>query len=291
MSEAKYQLADYKSPLKPIWCPGCGDYGVLSALYRTFVELQIPSHEIACISGIGCSSRLPGYLKTYGFNSVHGRALPIASGVKLARPETTVVAVGGDGDGFSIGGGHMPHAARRNIDMTYICMDNQIYGLTKGQLSPTSAPDVKTKTSAYGSIDTPLNPAALCLAYGVSFLARAFAGDLPGMQKIFLEAVRHPGFAFIQVMSPCVTYIGKEQFEHFRKIGKPVPEDHDPEDRMQAMRLAESVEPLYFGVLYKTRRPTYQEQIDALRARSPKPPADIQAVLAKYTIRRHADAR
>ncbi len=291
MSEPrKFELKDYKSDLKPIWCPGCGDYGVLSALYRALVELQIPPKDVACISGIGCSSRLPGYLKTYGFNSIHGRAIPIASGVKLGSPATTVIAVGGDGDGFSIGGGHLPHAARRNLDMTYICMDNQIYGLTKGQLSPTSPMDLKTKTSAYGSIDRPINPSALCLAYGVSYIARTFSGDLNHMTAVFVDAIRHKGFSFVQVMSPCVTYRGKEQFEYFRNIGKPVPPDHDPADRSAAHRLVESEDPLYMGVIYRAHRPTYAEEQERLRARMKPRGRDIESLFARYVVKRHPAA-
>lgn len=286
----KFALADYKSTLKPIWCPGCGDYGVLSALYRSFVELQIPPKDIACISGIGCSSRLPGYLKTYGFNSIHGRAIPIASGVKLGSPSTTVLAVGGDGDGFSIGGGHLPHAARRNIDMTYILMDNQIYGLTKGQLSPTSPMELKTKTSAYGSIDQPINPSALCLSYGVSYIARTFSGDIEHMVRTFTAAIRHKGFSFIHVMSPCITYMGKEQFDHFRRTGKPVPENHDPADRTAAHTLVESVDPLYMGLLYRADRPTYEEEQARLAARMPKKGRDVDALFAPFIVRRHAAA-
>lgn len=289
-TDRKFALADYKSNLKPIWCPGCGDYGVVSTLYRAFVELQIPPKDIACISGIGCSSRLPGYLNTYGFNSIHGRAIPIASGVKLGSPATTVVAVGGDGDGFSIGGGHLPHAARRNIDMTYILMDNQIYGLTKGQLSPTSPMDLKTKTSAYGSIDTPINPSALCLSYGVSFIARTFSGDINHMLQTFLAAIRHKGFSFVHVMSPCVTYMGKEQFEHFRSVGKPVPAGHDPADRGGAHAIAESVDPLYMGLIYRESRPTYEEEQARLAARMPKRTRDIESLFAKFIVKRHAAA-
>ncbi len=134
----EYQAKDYKSDLKPIWCPGCGDFGVVQAIYRALANVGRPPHEIAFVSGIGCSSRIPGYTTAYGFNSVHGRALPIAQGIKLANPDLLVLVAGGDGDGFSIGGGHVAHAVRRNMDLTYIVMDNQIYGLTKGQLSPTS---------------------------------------------------------------------------------------------------------------------------------------------------------
>src|SRR3954462_10543559 len=163
---------DFKSDLKPIWCPGCGDYGVLAALSRALAAIGRPPHEIAFVSGIGCSSRIPGYTSAYGFNPVHGRALPIAQGIKLASPELLVLVAGGDGDGFSIGGGHVADAIRRNVDLTYIVMDNQIYGLTKGQLSPTSPRGLQSVTSPYGSLEDPVNPLLYVLAYGAHFVAQ-----------------------------------------------------------------------------------------------------------------------
>jgi len=162
----EYTAKDYKSELKPIWCPGCGDFGVVQAIYRALANVGRPPHEIAFVSGIGCSSRIPGYTTAYGFNSVHGRSLPIAQGIKLANPDLLVLVAGGDGDGFSIGGGHVAHAIRRNIDLTYIVMDNQIYGLTKGQLSPTSRRWLPTVSSAHGAMEGPVNPLMYVLGYG-----------------------------------------------------------------------------------------------------------------------------
>ncbi|MGH3053489.1 MAG: thiamine pyrophosphate-dependent enzyme, partial [Gaiellaceae bacterium] len=201
-----HSTKDYQSDLKPIWCPGCGDFGVLSAVYRALANIDRPPHEIAFVSGIGCSSRIPGYTTAYGFNSVHGRALPIAQGIKLANPELLVLVAGGDGDGFSIGGGHVPHAIRRNVDLTYIVMDNQIYGLTKGQLSPTSPRGLKTASSTYGSLEAPVNPLLYVLAYGAGFVAQATPADMVGLVSVIEEGVRFPGFAFINVQSPCVTF-------------------------------------------------------------------------------------
>src|SRR5512144_3262612 len=201
-----YQAKDYKSDLKPIWCPGCGDFGVVQAIYRALANVGRPPHEIAFVSGIGCSSRILGYTTAYGFNSVHGRALPIAQGIKLAHPDLLVLAAGGDGDGFSIGGGHVAHAIRRNVDLTYIVMDNQIYGLTKGQLSPTSARGLKTVSSPFGSLERPVNPLMYVLAYGARFVAQGTPADLPGLASLIEEAIRFPGFAFVNVQSPCVTF-------------------------------------------------------------------------------------
>jgi len=233
---------DFKSDLKPIWCPGCGDFGVLQAIYRSLAAIGRPAHEIAFISGIGCSSRIPGYTTAYGFNSVHGRALPIAQGLKLARPELLVLAAGGDGDGFSIGGGHVPHAVRRNDDLTYIVMDNQTYGLTKGQLSPTAPQGLHTVTSAYGSLELPVNPLLYVLAYGAVFVAQGSPADIAGLTEMIEAAIRYPGFAFVNVQSPCVTYGDEsQQIKVHKAVMKKLADlGHDPTSRSQALERAQS---------------------------------------------------
>ena len=170
---------DYRTELEPVWCARCGDFGVLKGLTQALSDLEVPPEKLGVISGIGCSSRLPGYLRAYSFNSIHGRALPIASGLKLSRPELTVVVVGGDGDGFSIGLGHIPHAIRRNVDLTYLVLDNGIYGLTKGQASPTTSVELKQSLGLAGGEERPLNPVFLVLSSGCGFVARAPAGHLP----------------------------------------------------------------------------------------------------------------
>ncbi len=249
---------DYRSNLTPIWCPGCGDFGVVSAIYRALAAIGRPPHEIAFVSGIGCSSRIPGYTTAYGFNSVHGRALPIAQGIKLANPDLLVLVAGGDGDGFSIGGGHVPHAIRRNVDLTYIVMDNQIYGLTKGQLSPTSPRGLKTVTSSYGSMEDPVNPLLYVLGYGASFVAQGTPADMPGLAAIIEEGVRFPGFAFINVQSPCVTYGEAEaQLKVHKKLMKKLDAiGHDCSDRLRAMDLAQHYgKELYTGIFYRNPNP------------------------------------
>ncbi len=255
----EYVAKDYKSDLKPIWCPGCGDYGVVSAVYRALANIGRPPHEIAFISGIGCSSRIPGYTTAYGFNTVHGRALPIAQGIKLANPDLLVLVAGGDGDGFSIGGGHVAHAIRRNIDLTYIVMDNQIYGLTKGQLSPTSPRGLKTASSAFGSLEDPVNPLLYCLGYGAPFVAQGTPADMEGLAAMIEEGIRYPGFALVNVQSPCVTYgqaeaqvkAQKEVMQSLEKLG------HDPKDRLRAMDLAQDYgKKLYTGVFYRNPTPS-----------------------------------
>ena len=273
-----YTAKDFKSDLKPIWCPGCGDFGVVQAIYRALANIGRPPHEIAFVSGIGCSSRIPGYTTTYGFNTVHGRALPIAQGIKLARPELLVLVAGGDGDGFSIGGGHVAHAVRRNVDLTYIVMDNQIYGLTKGQLSPTSRRGLATVSSAHGAMESPVNPLLYVLGYGAEFVAQGTPADMNGLATIIEEGIRFPGFAFINVQSPCVTYgeegqqlkAHKEKMEPLEKLG------HDPGDLLKALALAtEYGTKLYTGVLYRNANP--KPTFDALvaerqRALSPGAP-------------------
>ncbi len=259
------QAKDFRSDLKPIWCPGCGDFGVLQAIYRALAAVGRPPHEIAFVSGIGCSSRIPGYTTAYGFNSVHGRALPIAQGIKMARPELLVLVAGGDGDGFSIGGGHVPHAVRRNLDLTYIVMDNQIYGLTKGQLSPTSPRGLKTPTSEYGSLEDPVNPLMYVLAYGAHFVAQGTPADMQGLAEVIEEAIRFPGFAFVNVRSPCVTFGDEDsQVKHQRTIMKALASvGHDATNRLAAMALAEHyATELHTGVLY--RNPNPPPALDAL---------------------------
>ncbi|MDR3439215.1 2-oxoacid:ferredoxin oxidoreductase subunit beta [Telmatospirillum sp.] len=203
---------DFKSDVKPIWCPGCGDYAVLSAITKALAELDTPREKIAFISGIGCSSRIPAYTNLYGFHGVHGRALPIAAGVKLARPDLTVIVAGGDGDGLSIGGNHFLHACRRNVDMTYVIMDNEVYGMTKGQASPTTSPDwCKSKLTPEGTGISPVEPIRLALAAGANFIARGFAGNPAEVARLIVEGIAHPGFSFIQILSPCVTYRPEER--------------------------------------------------------------------------------
>ena len=269
-SAAPLAAKDFRSSLKPIWCPGCGDYGVVTALYRALAAICRPPHEIAFVSGIGCSSRIPGYTTAYGFNTVHGRALPIAQGIKMANPELLVLVAGGDGDGFSIGGGHVPHAIRRNPDLTYIVMDNQIYGLTKGQVSPTSARGTKTPTSVYGSMEEPVNPLLYTLAYGAGFVAQGVPADMDGLTKILEAAIRYPGFSFVNIQSPCVSFGDPENQAKVQKakMRKLEAEGHDPSNRLRAMELAQDYgKTLYTGIFYRNPQPppTYGDQIRSLQ--------------------------
>jgi len=256
----------YISSLKPIWCPGCGDYAVLTSLAKAFAELELATENTAVITGIGCSSRLPGYLNTYGFNSIHGRAIPIASGLKISRPELNVAVAGGDGDMFAIGGGHMAHVVRRNIDMTLIVMDNNIYGLTKGQASPTTPLGTKTATTAYGSISAPINTLKVMLGYNCSFMAQTSSVDPAHLTNTIVSAMKHKGFSCVNVLSPCVTYRGNEQYQLIKSNTVYLDEKHNPADDVEAWRLISGATGKYLmGLIYKNDRPTYQDKLAELR--------------------------
>src|SRR3981081_2646607 len=209
-------IKDFKGRADPDWCPGCGDFGVLHALKQAIAELGLHPHEVLTISGIGCSSNLPGYINTYGMHTLHGRALAVASGAQLGNHGLKVVVTGGDGDGFGIGGNHFVHAMRRNLDLTYIVMDNQIYGLTTGQVSPTSVKGMKTKSMPFGNIEAPVNPICLALAAGATFIARGFSAEQKHLTQLIKQGIEHKGFSFIDVFSPCVTYNHDNTFQWFR---------------------------------------------------------------------------
>jgi 2-oxoglutarate ferredoxin oxidoreductase subunit beta len=260
------KVKDLKSDVKPIWCPGCGDYGVLNALLKALSDMQLDPAHVAIASGIGCSGRFPAFVNAYGFHGVHGRVLPLATGIKVANPELVVFAVGGDGDAFSIGAGHLPHAARRNVDLTYIVMDNEIYGLTKGQPSPTSPLGMEKKASPYGTYDNPLNPIAMLLSYGATFVARGFSSQPRELGELIKRAVQHPGFSFIQAISPCVTFY--DTYARFKEITRPIPEDHDPSDKLSAMQLALDTNTQYLGVFYQEERPPHHLSAKNVRDRA-----------------------
>jgi len=270
----------YRSDVRPIWCPGCGHYGVLHSLYAALAKLDLPPEQIAIASGIGCSGRFPAFVNAYGFHGVHGRALPLATGIKLGNPELTVIAVGGDGDAYSIGAGHFPHAARRNINITYIVMDNRIYGLTKGQPSPTSPTGMKLKASPYGSTDTPLKPVTAALAYNASFVARGFSAWTKELTEILVQAIQHRGFAFVEVLSPCITFYNT--YQHFKEVLHPIPEGHDVTDITAAMALALVDPTLYHGIFYANPRPCYEDTIAELRAEAQKGQADLSHLLQRF---------
>jgi 2-oxoglutarate ferredoxin oxidoreductase subunit beta len=250
-------MKDFKPEVPPDWCPGCGDFGVLNALFQACAEIDLPPRELLVVSGIGCSSNLPGFIRAYGVHSLHGRALPFATGAKLANQAMTVIATGGDGDGYGIGLNHFIQAMRRNINVTYIVMNNEIYGLTTGQVSPTSETGMKTKTSPHGNLEGMLNPMALALASGCGYVARGYSGQPKHLMKLYVDGIRHPGFALIDVFSPCVTFNKVQTYDWFRKrIYKLEDTDHNPANFHAAMdRALEWGEKIPIGLLYRNPNP------------------------------------
>ena len=247
--------ADFQLNVKQNWCPGCGDFSVQAAIQRALGNLGRAPHEVVIVSGIGCSSRLPGYINAYGFHSIHGRSLPLAQGVKLANPALTVLACGGDGDGFAIGLGHTIHAMRRDLDITYIVMDNHVYGLTKGQVSPRSDRGFVTKTSPDGSAETPVSALELALSAGAGFIAQGFSKELNELAALIEAGILHRGFSFINVFSPCVTFNKVNTYDWYSQRLQKVDNlpGYDRNNRMAAMQRVMETEGLITGLIYQRK--------------------------------------
>lgn len=279
---------EYKSDVHPTWCPGCGDFGVLSALYQAMSQAGLDFNHAVLVSGIGCSSRIPFFVKTYGFHGCHGRALPTALGLKTARPDLNVIVAGGDGDGFSIGAGHLPHVARKNVDLVYIVMDNRIYGLTKGQVSPTSNLGFVTTTTPYGSQEDPVDPVTFSVIYGATFVARGFSADRNHLADLIIQGMHHKGFAIIDVVSPCPIFNKDDTFDYFKPLVRKIDGAHDPGDRMKALELAMSVhtsETVPIGVYYRREAPSLGDRMEALkRANKGSDTPDLSAVLDVFKV-------
>jgi 2-oxoglutarate ferredoxin oxidoreductase subunit beta len=256
-------VEDYKSDEKPTWCPGCGDFGVLNAVYRALRVKNFEPHQVVAVSGIGCSSRIPYFISTYGFHGIHGRTMPIATGVHVARPDLKTIVFGGDGDAFAIGAGHFVHAMRRNLDLTYVVMDNAIYGLTKGQTSPTSGSGFSTLSTPQGNPEQALNPILMAVASGATFVARGFSAEPQKLADLIVEGINHKGFSFIDVYSPCPTFNKVNTFKSYKDLVQPLPGEHDPSDPIRAMHYANSQDPLYLGVFHRREAPTFGDQVEA----------------------------
>ena len=294
----EFTLADYKAE-RPTWCAGCGDFGVLAAIQKAAVSLGLHPDEVAVISGIGCSGKISSYIGVYGLHGIHGRTLPIASGVKLANRKLNVIASGGDGDGYAIGVGHFVHACRRNLDITYVVMDNNIYGLTTGQTSPTSRKGFRSKTSPEGSLEQEVRPLELALTSGASFVAQGFSGDVNTLAQLIARGIQHKGFALINAISPCVTFNKVYGYDYFKQNLKPLgldglgvngnqnpvgeapdvtappsddssalraegaegrPTGHNVHDRLEALRVVMEHDGLVTGLIYEdTERPSFDE--------------------------------
>ncbi len=255
---------DFRNKVKPNWCPGCGDFSVQAAIQRAAANVGLEPDNLAVISGIGCSGRISGYINSYGFHGVHGRVLPIAQGVKMANRDLTVIASGGDGDGFAIGMGHTVHSIRRNIDVTYIVMDNQIYGLTKGQASPRSDAGFKTKSTPGGTIESALNVMEMALTAGGTFVAQSFSSDLKELTSLIEQGINHKGFSLINVFSPCVTFNKVNTYDWFKENITKLSDidNYDPANRMQAMQTLMEHNGLVTGLIYQnSNQPSYQELV------------------------------
>jgi 2-oxoglutarate ferredoxin oxidoreductase subunit beta len=276
-------VSELNSGHTPTWCPGCGDFGILIALKGALAKLNIPNHETVVVSGVGCGSKLPHFIKTYGFEGLHGRSLPPAQGIHLANNKLTVVAVGGDGDGYGIGMGHFVHAMRRNMDFTYIVQDNEIYGLTTGQTSPTTKQGVKTRSTPNGAIEHEVNPILMSLSSGATFVARGFSGDIPHLTDLISQGISHRGIAHIDVFQPCVTWRKDLPYDLYqKKIYKLDAEGHDPANLEAAIKRAQETERWPIGVFYKAEKPIYTDEIPFIKD-SPLARHDISSIdISKY---------
>ena len=281
---------DFRNSVKPNWCPGCGDFSVQAAIQKACANVGLEPEELAVITGIGCSGRLSGYINSYGVHSIHGRALPMAQGVKMANQELTVIASGGDGDGYAIGMGHTIHSIRRNIDLTYVVMDNQIYGLTKGQTSPSSAHGFVTKTTPHGSIEKNVSPLELAITSGATFVAQSFSSDIKELTSIIEAAINHKGFAFVNVFSPCVTYNKVNTYDWFKEnlVSLNDIEGYDNKDKIQALNTVVEHNGLVTGIIYQdTETPSYAQQLNGYSKSLAKEPIEMdpskfEALMAEF---------
>jgi 2-oxoglutarate ferredoxin oxidoreductase subunit beta len=290
LSRSPASVKDFKGLVEPDWCPGCGDFGVLNALQRACFELGLKPHQLLVVSGIGCSSNLPGYMNAYGMHTLHGRALPVATGAKMANHELTVICTGGDGDGYGIGGNHLTHIARRNVDLTYLVMDNQIYGLTTGQISPTSRIDMKTKSTPQGSVEWPLNPLTSAIMNGATYVARGFSADIKHLTGLIKKGIQHKGFSLIDIFSPCVTFNHDNDFDFFKpRVKKLEDEGHDPSDWKAACEKAMAWgDTIYTGLFFEAERPTL-ESLEPVIAKGPplaRRPLGLSDEQAKFLVGR-----
>lgn len=261
-------IETYTGPVDPDWCPGCGDFGVLKAVKMAASRAGVAPKDLVVVSGIGCSSNLPGYVHAYGVHSLHGRAIALASGIRLANTDLKVVITGGDGDGYGIGIGHFIHAMRRNLDLTYVVMDNQIYGLTTGQASPTTMKEMRTKSTPRGNAELPINPIALALVSGATYVARGFSGEPNHMAELIAGGIQHKGFALIDVFSPCVTYNKLNTYAWFKKRLYKLESEpgYDPADVRTALeRSFEWDERIPAGLFYRDQQPTYEDSEPAFQ--------------------------
>ncbi len=267
MSESfDYKIKDYESNFRPTFCPGCGNFSQYRAIRQALVELELPPEEVVLVSGIGCASHMPNFIKVYGLQTVHGRGIPVATGIRLANPKLTVLVYAGDGDVYGIGGNHFLHSCRRNVDIITIVSNNFVYGLTTGQASATTPVGTLTRTTPRGSIENPINPVAVALSAGATFVGRGFSGDLKHLSWLLKEAINHRGFAYVDVFSPCITFNHNQTFDYFRdKVYKVEDSGHNKEDFHAALELANQLvvkDKLPIGIFYQIEHKTTYEERD-----------------------------
>jgi 2-oxoglutarate ferredoxin oxidoreductase subunit beta len=262
------ELTALQSKQFPNWCPGCGDFGIWMAIKQAMVKLNKPIEDYVVVSGIGCGSKTPHWIRTFGFHTLHGRPAPVASGVKLANHDLTVIIVGGDGDGYGIGMGHFFHLLRRNYNLLYIVQDNEVYGLTTGQTSPTTEQGSCTISTPHGALEVPVNPMALSITAGATWVSRGFSGDIPYLTEQIVAGVEHKGMAVLDVLQPCVTFNKKHPFGWYQQRVRKLEDDADynPEDKLAALAMAQPTpEELPIGLFYRENRPTYEDGLPQLK--------------------------
>jgi 2-oxoglutarate ferredoxin oxidoreductase subunit beta len=259
-------IKPFDTPTTNTWCPGCGNFSILMTVKQALAELELPREEVIAVTGIGCHGKITDYIKVNGIHTIHGRVLPVATAIKIANDRLTVLGFAGDGDAFNIGIGHFPHAARRNVNMTYIIHDNLIYGLTTGQTSPTSKQGFVTKTSPRGEWSIAINPLTQALTSHVSFVSRTFAGEPQHMKEVLKNAIKHQGFALVDVLQPCVTFNRVNTYQFYKeRIYKLEEEEHDVSDWSEAYKKAEEWgDRIPIGIFYQEERPTYEKNFPAL---------------------------
>ncbi|MBN2368681.1 2-oxoacid:ferredoxin oxidoreductase subunit beta [Candidatus Woesearchaeota archaeon] len=270
------------------WCPGCGDFPILTAIKQAISELGLNPKDVVVVSGIGCSGKTPHYINTYGVESIHGRPVAAATGVHLANPNLTVIAVGGDGDGYGIGLNHFVQAVRRNVNITYVVMNNHIYALTKGQTSPTSLKGTKTKSTPHGAIEHPVNPMALALAADGTFVARGFSGNLKHLAGLIKKGITHNGFALVDVLQPCVSWNHEQTYEFLTENTYELEKSkYKPDNRDKAFEKAREwgLKKIPIGLFYEEKQPSYADQLPWAKppvALDPIDDIDIKPLLEKY---------
>ncbi|MES2154372.1 MAG: 2-oxoacid:ferredoxin oxidoreductase subunit beta [bacterium] len=283
----KLTTKDFTTENKPDWCPGCGDFGILNALKKVLVDLQKQPHEVTVVAGIGCSSKLPHWLNTYGFHTLHGRALPIATAVRLANTKNDVIVISGDGDGYGIGVGHLVHAARRNVNITMLAHNNQIYGLTTGQASPTTDLGHKTKTTPKGNFEAPVNPLGLAIACGAGFVARSSAGDPKHLAETIKAGMEYKGFALIDILQPCVTFNKVNTYAWYKEQSRKLPADYDVTNKAKAFEtsLNWGHNDIELGTLYRNDKlPTLEDFYPQATGATPLYMQDIRNIDTTPTL-------